>query len=167
MFKKIFNKIRNINDSLKANGYISIQVIEKDGSLGELREVKNIITNTGKAAFNGLIGAVGGIASFGWIALGTSNTAAVATQTALGAEIVSSGLSRQAVSPVNSLTTTTTTNDTLLMQSTFNVSGSQTVQEVGFFNAASVGTMGGRQVISPLSLVSGQQIIVQYKLILT
>lgn len=149
-----------IKNNLKVIGRIQIQVINKDGSFGEKRDIKNLIMTVGKAAIAGLMGGVGAVPAFAWIAVGTSNTAAAVGQTALGAEISTNGLSRAATT--NTLTTITTTNDTLSMAKTFSVSGSSTVQEVGFFNAASVGTMGGRQVISALSLVNGQQLAVTY-----
>lgn len=147
-------------DFSKATGRIEIKVTNPDGSVLSHQKVKNVITNTGKALFAGLAGNVGGLAALGWIATGTSNTAASASQTALGAEISTNGLQRTA--SVNTRTTTSVTNDTLSMAVTFNVSGSSTVQEVGVFNASTAGIMAGRQVISALSLVSGQQLAVTY-----
>ena len=147
-------------DFSKATGRIELTVTNPDGSVFAHRKVKNIITNTGKALFAGLVGNVGGLAALGWIATGTSNTAAAASQTALGAEITTNGLQRTATT--NSRTTTAVTNDTLSMVATFTVSGSSTVQEIGVFNASSAGIMAGRQVISPLALVSGQQLMATY-----
>lgn len=105
---------------------------------------KNLITNVGRAAFIGLIGNVGSVAAFGWLALGTSTTAATAADTTLGAEIVDAGLARVAASV--SRITTTQTNDTLQLTTTFTATGSKTIGEIGFFNAASGGIMGGRKV---------------------
>lgn len=154
-----------IKNNLQVTGRIHVEVINHDGSIADKRDIKNLIMTVGKAAIAGLIGGVGGVPVFAWIAVGTSNTAASAGQTTLGAEISTNGLSRAATT--NTLTTVTTTNDTLSMAKTFSISGSSTVQEIGFFNASSSGTMGGRQVISPLSLVNGQQLAVTYTVQLT
>ncbi len=156
--ERVDNMIKN---NLKAIGRIYIEVRNPDGSIAYKQKVKNIITNTGKALFAGLAGNVGALATLGWIATGTSNTAAAASQTALGAEIATVGLSRAATT--NTRTTTSVTNDTLSMSVTFTVSGAgATVQEIGIFNASSSGIMAGRQVVGPYTLVSGQQLLVTY-----
>lgn len=158
----LFKKRKKISDGIKIKGHIHATIIDTDGKtvLKEI-DIDNIITYVGKAAVAGLMGNVGGISSFGWLALGSSNTAAAATQTALGTELATNGLSR--VASTNTRITTAQTNDTLQMAGSWTATGAGgTIQEVGFFNAASVGIMGGRQVLSLLTLTAGQTILIAY-----
>lgn len=121
--------------------------------------INNTITNAGKAQVALLAGDASGV-PFTYIAVGTSNTAPAASQTALQAEITDTGLARAA--GTFSRTTTTVTNDTYNLTYTWSVSGSKTVEEVGIFNASSSGTMLGRALTSSKSLVNGDSLIGTY-----
>lgn len=147
-------------DIQKQIGRIDFVLRDKFGNLKEEWSVFNTITNTGKAAMAGLVGNTGTVTAFTYLALGTSSTAAAATQTALGAEISTNNLAR--ASATISRTTTTQTNDTLNLVYTWTASGSSTVEEIGIFNAASVGIMLGRALTGSTVLVSGDQLQATY-----
>ncbi len=135
----------------------------RDGKLlSDTGWIKNTITNVSFAVFSGLAGNTGSQTAFTYLALGTSNTAPAASQTALVAETVVSGLTR--ASATVSRVTTTQTNDTLQLVNTWTAGGSATIEEVGVFNAASVGTMGARGLTTTKSLVTNDQITVTYKI---
>ncbi len=149
------------NTLLKITGQIRLQCFTKDGkSKWDTGFIKNIATNAGKAAVAGLVGNTGGLTAFTYLAVGTSNTAVNATDTALGAEVSTSGLAR--ASATVSRITTTVTNDTLQLTYTWTASGSVTVQEVGAFNAASIGTMLGHALTGAKSVASGDILVGTY-----
>lgn len=137
------------------------QFREKYAFIVDVKLINNGITNAGFAAMAGLVGNTGSVNAFTYIAVGTSNTAFSAAQTALIGEISTVGLSR--ASATVSRITTTQTNDTLKLSKTFTLSGSATVEEVGAFNAASTGDMLGRALSGSLSLVNGDELVVNYK----
>lgn len=123
--------------------------------------IHNIVTDAGLAAFSGRIG-LSTIALFNYIAVGTGTTAAAAADTELEAEITDSGLERAA--GTISQVTTTVDDDTIQATKTFTVSGSKTVAESGLLNAAADGTLGCRQVMAAVSLVSSDQFIITWKI---
>jgi len=98
------------------------------------------------------------------IAVGTSDTAFAAADTTLGTEITDSGLARVAATVTRA--TTNVTNDTTQLVTTFTVTGTKTIKEVGIFNASSSGDMGGRTVLTtPKDVVSGSSYSATYKTI--
>jgi len=98
------------------------------------------------------------------IAVGTGDTAFAAADTTLGTELAASGLSRVAATVTRE--TTSTTNDTVQMVTTFTVTGTATIKEVGIFNASSTGDLGGRTVLTtPKDVVNGSSYTVTYKTI--
>lgn len=153
-------------NTIKIKGYARVQVKNPDGTIVSDTGFKpNGITNAGLAAMAGLVGNTGAITAFTYLALGTSSTAFSASQTALVAEIVDSGLARTAATITRS--TTTQTNDTLQFDYTWTASGSKTVTEIGVFNASSLGIMLARQLPASTAVVSGQLFVVTYKIIFT
>lgn len=120
----------------------------------------NTIVSAGKAGLASRISGSGAEPAFAYIAVGTSNTSVTAGDTTLGAETVGSGLSR--VLATLSRVTTSVTNDTARLSTTFTVSGSVTLQEVGVFNASSAGTMLCRTVFAALGVVSGDSLTINY-----
>lgn len=129
--------------------------LERFGTLRETWSVSNLLTNAGRAQIALLLGD-GTATPFGWLAVGTSSTAPAAGQTALGAEIVDSGLARAAAT--FSRITTSVADDTAQFLVLWSVSGSKTIEEIGYFNASSAGTMGGRALSSSKSVVSGETV---------
>src|SRR5690349_7431749 len=94
----------------KSGGWFTIEH-RRNGKLLSRSRVHNTITNVYFAVAAGLVGNTGSQTAFGYLALGTSNTAPSASQTTLVAETVVSGLAR--TTATISRTTTTQTNDTL------------------------------------------------------
>jgi hypothetical protein len=94
--------------------------------------------------------------------VGTSNTAAAQSQTALVAELSTLGLSRTVATV--SRTTTSQTNDTLTLTYTWTATGSTTVNEIGVFNASSSGIMAARKVTTATVLSNGQLLIGTYNI---
>jgi hypothetical protein len=131
------------------------------GYMSASKVIGNLVTNAGFAGAAGRLMGSGAPAAFTYIAVGTSATAAAVTDTTLGAESVSAGLSR--VAGTASLVTTTVTNDTAQLTTTFTVSGTVAVTESGVLNAASVGTLLCRQVFSAINVVSGDSLAITWK----
>jgi hypothetical protein len=108
------------------------------------------ITNTGMAQTAKLLGTdVTDSVPFNYIAIGSSNTAFAATQTALITEL-------QRADAVGTLTTTAVTNDTLtLTKDSFSFGGSYSINEVGAFQLNSGSIMLSRTVLgSTISVTS-------------
>lgn len=115
------------------------------------------VTNAGKAVIAGLSVNSGSPTAFGYLGWGTGTTAFSAAQT----DLITPG--ERAAATV-SLTTTTVTNDTAQLTYSFSITGTNTISEVGIFNAASSGTMWCRTVLSPYkSVVNGDTYSLTYK----
>jgi hypothetical protein len=128
----------NTNENLKASG--SLRVVVTDTTTGQVkedREFKNLVVTVGK---NFVASRIVGVAQnvMSHMALGTSNTAAAAGDTTLGAELAR-----------NSLASGTATAAVVTYTATF-AAGTATgaIVEAGIFNASSAGTMLCRTVFS-------------------
>ena len=108
------------------------------------------ITTAGESAVAKMIVGSASVAAFDYLALGDSNTAFADTQTALQSEITGNGLARaQDASTAESSGTGT-------VNYSWTASGTETIREIGVFNASSGGTMLCRQVLTtPRSMTSG------------
>jgi hypothetical protein len=107
------------------------------------------ITTAGKRAVAQMIGGVGTVADFDYLALGDSDTAFAVGQTALISEITGNGLARAQDS------TPTEAAAVLSIDYTWTASGAETLKEVGLLNAPSGGTLLGRTVLaSSVSMVN-------------
>lgn len=145
---------------MKITGKVRLQCFRTDGSLKwDTGFMENTITNTGKAQIALLAGDAAAV-PFTYLAVGTDSTAADVTDTALIAEITDTGLARAAATV--SRVTTTVTNDTLRLVKTWTASGSKTVEEVGIFNDASVGTILGRKLTTSKAVASGETLTGTY-----
>ena len=150
-----------MKEEYKLEGRIRMVCHDKEGNLKwDTGEIKNTVTNAAFAQLALLAGDATAV-PFTYLAVGTSNTAPAASQTALGGEITDSGLARAAATV--SRVTTTQTNDTLQLVKAWTATGSKTVEEVGIFNDASAGTMLGRALTSTKSLVNGEILTITYK----
>lgn len=147
-------------DNVRLEGIITRFIWDANGNLLSKQVWHNVITNASLAVITGLVGNVDTQVAFTKLALGTGNTAAVATQTALVAEITDTGLAR--ASATVSRQTTTQTNDTLRLYKQWTASGAKTIAEVGIFNDPTTGTMLGRQVIGPDTTENGTLYAIQY-----
>ena len=131
------------------------------GRMSTAKVIGNLITNAGFAGAAGRLMGSGAPAAFTYIAVGTGATAANVTDTTLQTETATSGLSR--VAGTASLVTTTVTNDTAQLTTTFTVSGTVAVTESGVLNASSSGTLLCRQVFSAINVVSGDSLAITWK----
>ena len=146
-------------------GVIEIICRGKDGKVKGERLVRNKITNAGLAAMAALLLTDVAEDSFDYIAVGVGTTAAAATDTTLETEITDSGLARAA--GTGTRVTTTVTNDTAQLATTFSVTGSKAVTEAGMLNAASAGDLLARQVFSALNVVNGDSLAITWKIVFT
>lgn len=151
-----------ISNSINVKGRFKIELKDANGAvIKDYGWIDNLITSVGKAGMAGLIGNTGSIAAFTYLALGTSSTAPAISDTTLGSEISSNGLSRSAATI--SRVTTAYSNDTLQLAFTWSVTGSSTIQEIGIFNAASVGIMLSHALTGSIAVSSGNQLSIVYQ----
>ncbi len=140
----------------------------RNGVLIEREVTKNKVVNTGLAEIVKLIGTgLSGGTAFGYLALGTNNTAVQATDTTLGAETSATGLARAAATVTQE--TTTVAGDTLKLYKQFISAhaGTVGVYEVGVFNASSSGDMASRSVLSSVKNIENtDELKVTYNLVL-
>jgi hypothetical protein len=153
-----------MEEASKLTGRFEITVT-RNGEVVDKREVYNLITSAGKAGQASRLNGSGGEAAFTYLAVGTGVTAAAIGNTTLQTEITGSGLDRAAATV--SRTTTTVTNDTARLAKTWTVTGTQAITELGAFNAASSGTLLGRQVFSVVNVINGDTFGVTYDFIVT
>lgn len=148
-------------DGQKHIGTFSVIARDCLGNIKEARIVRNLITSAGKAGLASRIGGSGSEAAFTYLAVGTGTNAAAAGDTTLQTELATSGLSR--VNATASRVTTTVTNDTAQLVTTFTVTGTAAVTEAGILNAASSGTLLCRQVFTAVNVVNGDSLQLTYK----
>jgi hypothetical protein len=148
-----------MKDEVKMKG--TIEVIQtRNGKEIERRLIENTITKTGMAQMALLAGDAAAV-PFTYLEVGIGTTGATADDTALESAITDTGLERAAATV--SRVTTTNTNDTLQLLKTWTSTGAKAVTECGAFNAASTGTMLGRQVFSAINVANGDGLTVTYK----
>jgi hypothetical protein len=125
-----------INDQIKITGQVRIIVTGADGQVKDQREIKNLVVTVGKEFIAARM--VGTPTAMSHMALGSTNTAAAAGNTALGAE-----LGRVA------LASSTASGAVVTYTATF-PAGTATgaAVEAGVFNASSAGTMLCRTVFA-------------------
>jgi len=123
-----------LTDNLKITGAVSIQLTNKDGTVKDTREIKNLVVTVGKQFIASRMVATPTLMSH--MAVGASNTAAAIGDTALGSE-----LGRVA------LASSTATGAVVTYSATF-PAGTATgaVVEAGVLNASSSGTLLCRTV---------------------
>ena len=131
------------------------------GNWADAMTFHNLIPTAGKAGMASRCNGSGAEAAFTYLAVGTGTTAAAAGDTTLETEITDSGLAR--ASATASRVTTTVTNDTAQLDKTWSVTGTKAVTEAGALNAASTGTLLGRQVFSAVNVANGDTLQVTYK----
>ena len=130
------------NQDLALKGTLILNKFNKDGILVESRRKDNIIVNGGFDYICNSIGLASPPSAMGYVAIGTSSTAAVATQTSLVSELIrgEAVYSHTAGTKVMSFTTT------------FEAGvGTGAITEAGVFNASSAGVMLDRVVFSVIN----------------
>lgn len=148
-----------MNNTITLKGKYKCEIIGVDGKVRDSFFVNNLITSAGKA----LLASLAGDASanpFTYLAVGTSSTAVAIGNTALGAEIIDTGLARAAGTV--SRTTTTVTNDTLSVVYEWTASGTKIIEEIGVFNASSSGTMLSRALTTTKTINNGEKFNATY-----
>lgn len=131
------------------------------GHWANKKVISNLITSAGKAGGASRINGSGAEAAFTYIAVGTGTTAAAVGDTALQTETASAGLSR--VNATASRVTTSVTNDTAQLTTTFTVTGTVAVTESGVLNDSSGGVLLCRQVFSAINVVNGDSLAITWK----
>lgn len=122
----------------------------------------NLIVNTGHKRYADQIGGTA-TTPMTALAIGTSTTAAAAGDTALGAEITTSGGGRGAATVSN--TTTLITGDTEQWQKTWSITGSLAITEEGIFdNNTSGGTLLAHNIFSVVNVVNSDTFQVTHKI---
>ena len=125
------------NDETKATGKLTVEIKDKHGNVKETREVKNLVVDTGLAFIASRMKDATATA-MSHMGIGTGNTAAAASDTALGTEAARV-----------SLTSTTVTSNAVAYVASFAAgTGTGAITEAGVLNAASGGTMLCRTVFS-------------------
>lgn len=129
--------------------------------------VATVVTNKGKAILADRVRTTPGTytASPKYCAMGKGATGAartaVATDTALTTEV------ETRVAGTESVVTTTNTGDTYQSQGTQSVTATESVDEAGLFDAATVGNMFTSATLNVLSVVNGDSIQWTWKVQLT
>jgi hypothetical protein len=129
-----------IVDDLKLNGRLTVDLIAEDGTIKETQEIPNLVVTTGKTfVASRMAGTSAGVMSH--MAIGTSSTAAAASDTALGAEVARVAL-----------TSTTASNNDVVYVGSFPVqtpSSAESIVEAAILNGDD--TMLCRTVFSVIS----------------
>jgi hypothetical protein len=125
-----------LNDNLKVTGAVQIQLFNKDGSVKDSREIKNLVVTTGKEFIAARM--VGTPTEMSHMAIGADGTATATGNTALGSELGRVALASDSASGA-----------VVTYVANFPAgTGTGAVVEAGVFNASSSGTMLCRTVFS-------------------
>ncbi len=131
-----------IQDDLKLKGRLDIVVTSQDGVVKQKKSVENLVVTTGKNfVASRMAGSSASVMSH--MAIGTDNTAASSSDTALGSE-----------SARASLTSTTVNGNDVVYVASFAAgvpSTAAVITEAGIFNASSSGTMLCHTVFGSIS----------------
>ena len=138
-------------ESINVKGNLEIILLDETGKQKDYRKVNNLVVAVGKDVIaSRLVGNT--LAVMSHMAVGTSNTTAVSSQTALGGE-----LSRVA------LDSTTRSSNTITYVATFGAgSGTGALAEAGILNAASTGNMLCRTTFSTVTKAAGDTVVITW-----
>lgn len=128
----------------------------------------NNFVNVGKAYCATKVCGLTSPAAMTWLAVGDDGTVEADTQTLLLSEIDNTNGCGRVTDGTPTITTTTTADDTMNINAVWTVTGTETVQEIGVFNATGVdgGTMIGRSVVAPsVGVADGDTLNGLYKVI--
>ena len=142
-------------NTVKMEGRILLIHRDSNGIPKTVKTIKNVVTNVGLAQMAGLFNGVATTA-FTYVAIGSSSASASASDTALGDELYRSA-------GTTSRTTTNVTDDTAVIEHTFDFTSSHTIREAGLFDADTGGNMACRQVLSDISVESGDSLKIIWK----
>ena len=138
-------------ESVNVKGDLEVLLFDENGIQKDYRKINNLVVAAGKDVIaSRLVGNT--IAIMSHMAVGSSNTAAVSSQTALGAE-----LGRVALSSTNRSTNTIT-----YVASFPAGTGTGALTEAGIMNAVSAGNMLCRTTFSPVTKSAGDSVVVTW-----
>ena len=149
------------NEQIKITGSVQVTLTGPDGKVKAAHTNPNLVVTVGKDFLAAWLTEDTQSTKFmNYVALGTSNTAASAGQTALVAELSGGGYSRVDGSLTSAANVWVNT-------ATFNPgNGTGTLQEVGLFSASTSGTMFARQVFGPYGKAAGDTLSIVWSLTL-
>jgi len=162
------NRNSEVADSVTLRGWFEMVVINPDGTVREVREVKNTVVNAGKAQVAGFINSAVSVTSSGvgamrFLAIGSATSATGVADTTMGVEFSSNGGARLVATSLTRVTTSVT-NDTAQNVLTFTCSaGTLAVGEAAIFDASSGGNMLSRQPFAVINLTSGDSLQTTWK----
>jgi hypothetical protein len=140
-----------MESKIEIKGNISIVLTGPDGQVKDTREVKNIVTNAGRAhVIDRLQGASVAVADY--IGIGTGPVAAAAADTALGGEVARAQGALTQIDPYT---------DRCVYTFPAGI-GTATIQEAGRLNAPAGGTLMGRQVFTSIIKTVNDSLQVTY-----
>lgn len=140
-------------ESVNLVGKLRLEVRDAEGRLLDVREGQNLITNVGKERLAAIVAGLTATLP-GYVAIGTTNTAANVADTQLAAEITTNGGQRRLADTITR-TTTTITNDTVSYTAVFSFTGAFAIVEAGLLDAASGGNLFARRVFAAVNVVNG------------
>jgi hypothetical protein len=138
-------------ESINVKGNLEVVLLDETGNQKDYRKVNNLVVAVGKDAIaSRMVGNTTAIMSH--MAVGTSNTAATTSQTALGAEI-----GRVA------LDSTTRSSNTITYISTFPAgTGTGAITEAGILNASSSGNLLCRTIFGVVTKAAGDTVVITW-----
>lgn len=146
-----------LDDSLKTKGVVQVKLLDANGNVKEQREFSNLVVNGGLAYIASRIKDSTATA-MSHMAVGTGSTAAAATDTVLGTQLVRVALDS------TTLVTTTATNDAVQYIATFAAgTGTGAITEAGIFNDPTAGTMLCRTVFAVINKGALDTLVITWK----
>jgi hypothetical protein len=138
-------------DSVKVKGALQIEVFDESGKQKEQKTIDNLVVAAGKQVIAArLLGNT--LPVFSHMSVGSSNTAALSSQTSLGAELARV-----------SFDSTSRTTNALSFVATFPAgSGTGTITEAGIFNDGTSGNMLCRTNFNAVNKASGDTIVITW-----
>ena len=138
-------------DSVKVKGALQIEVFDESGKQKELKTIDNLVVAAGKQVIAArLLGNT--LPVFSHMSVGSSNTAALSSQTSLGTELSRVGFD-----------STTRSSNALTFVATFPAgSGTGTITEAGIFNDGTTGNMLCRTNFNAVNKASGDAIVITW-----
>jgi len=160
--KLIWQEYRIFHFFRKRFGLKLPKIFALTGYLTREAKYANLLTTSGKGLISGRINGVGSPAAPTYMAIGTGTTSPTAGDTTLETEASGNGYDR--VSGSASTVTTDVSNDTNQLVSSWTVTSSKSITEMGILNAASSGTLLVRNVFSAYNLKSSDTFQITHKL---
>ena len=143
---------------VKLKGTFHVAVLDKNNEVKDLKVIPNTIMNAGLAEISGLILTDIGGNAFDYLAIGTTNTAPNATQSALIAETYR-------VAGTGSQETDSVTDDTARLTTSVSITHSNVFSEAGIFNSSSTGDMLARTTFSATTASDGDTVNLGYDVV--